>query len=192
MTKTDRIPKPWGAFLRELDDIATAAVDFHCIGGFVVNMKYGFSSRQTFDIDVLAITPNSQQQEFLQNAAKGSVLHRKHGVYLDLVTVIQAYPEDYDQRLTEMYSGQLKKIRLFAVEPHDLALMKLERNAERDRVDVMFLASQGLITASELDRRYRAEMRSYIGVPERSTDITLQLWVSMMKEEALARDSDSK
>ena len=190
MTKTDRIPKPWGAFLRELDDIATAAVDFHCIGGFVVNMKYGFSSRQTFDIDVLAITPNSQQQEFLQNAAKGSVLHRKHGVYLDLVTVIQAYPEDYDQRLTEMYSGQLKKIRLFAVEPHDLALMKLERNAERDRVDVMFLASQGLITASEMDRRYRAEMRSYIGVPERSTDITLQLWVSMMKEEALARDSD--
>ena len=97
MTKTDRIPKPWGAFLRDLDDIATAAVDFHCIGGFVVNMKYGFSSRQTFDIDVLAITPNSQRQEFLQNAAKGSVLHRKHGVYLDLVTVIQAYPEDYDQ-----------------------------------------------------------------------------------------------
>jgi hypothetical protein len=192
MTKTDRIPKPWGAFLRELDDIATAAVDFHCIGGFVVNMKYGFSSRQTFDIDVLAITPNSQRQEFLQNAARGSVLHRKHGVYLDLVTVIQAYPEDYDQRLTEMYSGQLKKIRLFAVEPHDLALMKLERNAERDRVDVMFLASQGLVTASELDRRYRAEMRSYIGVPEHSTDITLQLWVSMMKEEALARDSDSK
>ena len=192
MTKTDRIPKPWGAFLRDLDDIATAAVDFHCIGGFVVNMKYGFSSRQTFDIDVLAITPNSQRQEFLQNAAKGSVLHRKHGVYLDLVTVIQAYPEDYDQRLTEMYSGQLKKIRLFAVEPHDLALMKLERNAERDRVDVMFLASQGLVTASELDRRYRAEMRSYIGVPERSTDITLRLWVSMMKEEALARDSDSK
>jgi hypothetical protein len=192
MTKTDRIPKPWGAFLRDLDDIATAAVDFHCIGGFVVNMKYGFSSRQTFDIDVLAITPNTQRQEFLQNAAKGSVLHRKHGVYLDLVTVIQAYPEDYDQRLTEMYSGQLKKIRLFAVEPHDLALMKLERNAERDRVDVLFLASQGLVTADELERRYRAEMRSYIGVPERSTDITLQLWVSMIKEEALARDSGAK
>ena len=192
MTKTDRIPKPWGAFLRDLDDIATAAVDFHCIGGFVVNMKYGFSSRQTFDIDVLAITPNSQRQEFLQNAARGSVLHRKHGVYLDLVTVIQAYPEDYDQRLTEMYSGQLKKIRLFAVEPHDLALMKLERNAERDRVDVLFLARQGLVTADELERRYRAEMRSYIGVPERSTDITLQLWVSMIKEEALARDSGAK
>ena len=100
MTKTDRIPKPWGAFLRDLDDIATAAVDFHCIGGFVVNMKYGFSSRQTFDIDVLAITPNSQRQEFLEHAAQGSVLHRKHGVYLDLVTVIQAYPEDYDQRLS--------------------------------------------------------------------------------------------
>lgn len=110
-------------------------------------------------------------------------------MYLDLVTVIQAYPENYDQRLTVMFPGQLKKIRLFATEPHDLALMKLGRNTERDRVDVMFLARQGLVTAMELDRRYRAEMRSYIGVPERSTDITLRLWVSMMKEEALARNS---
>lgn len=192
MSKTDRIPNPWGRFLRELDDIATAPVDFHCIGGFVVNTKYGFSSRQTFDIDVLAITPGAQRQEFLDHAAQGSLLHRKHGVYLDLVTVIQAYPEDYDQRLAEIYAGQLKKIRLFAVDPHDLALMKLERNAERDRVDVLFLASQGLVTADELERRYRAEMRSYIGVPERSTDITLQLWVSMIKEEALARDSGAK
>ena len=192
MSRTDRIPNPWGRFLRELDDIATASVDFHCIGGFVVNMKYGFSSRQTFDIDVLAITPSSQRQEFLEHAAQGSVLHRKHGVYLDLVTAIQAYPQDYDQRLTEMYVGQLKRIRLFAVEPHDLALMKLERNAERDRVDVLFLASQGLVKADELERRYRAEMRSYIGVPKRSTDITLRLWVSMIKEEALARDSDAK
>ena len=192
MAKTDRIPKPWGAFLRELDDIATAAVDFHCIGGFVVSTRYGFSSRTTFDLDVLAITPNVQRQEFLEAAAEGSKLHRKYGVYLDFVTVIQAYPENYDQRLSEMFPGELKQIRLFAVDPHDLALMKLGRNAERDRVDVMFLASKGLITTPELERRYREEMRSYIGVPERSTDITLRLWVSMMKEEALARDSGLK
>ena len=192
MSKTDRIPNPWGSFLRELDDIAAGSVDFHCIGGFVVNTKYGFSSRQTFDIDVLTITPSAQLLEFLEHAAQGSVLHRRHGVYLDLVTAIQAYPENYDHRLAEIYAGQLKKIRLFAVEPHDLALMKLERNAERDRVDVLFLASQGLVTPEELERRYRAEMRSYIGVPERSTDITLQLWVSMIKEEALARDSGAK
>ena len=192
MVRTDRIPKPWGTFLRELDNVATAAVDFHCIGGFVVSTKYGFSSRTTFDLDVLAIIPNVQRQEFLEVAAEGSKLHRKYGVYLDLVTVIQAYPENYDQRLSEMFPGQLKKIRLFAVEPHDLALMKLGRNAERDRVDVMFLAGQGLVTTAELERRYRAEMRSYIGVPERSTDITLRLWVSMMKEEALARDSGLK
>jgi hypothetical protein len=192
MPKTDRIPKPWDAFLRELDDIATAAVDFHCIGGFVVSTRYGFSSRTTFDLDVLAITPNVQRQEFLSAAAEGSELHRKYGVYLDLVTAIQSYPENYDQRLSEMFPEQLTKIRLFAVDPYDLALMKLGRNAERDRVDMMFLARQGLITTGELERRYRDEMRSYIGVPERSTDITLRLWVSMIKEEALARDSGSK
>ncbi len=187
MAKKDRIPRPWGAFLRELDDIATAAVDFHCIGGFVVGTKYGFSSRTTFDLDVLAITPNVQRQEFLQAAEEGSELHRKHGVYLDLVTAIQAYPENYDQRLSEMFAGDLRRIRLFAVDPCDLALMKLGRNAERDRVDLMFLARHGFITAAELERRYREEMRSYIGVPERSADITLRLWLSMMEEDAPAR-----
>jgi hypothetical protein len=28
MSKADRIPKPWEAFLRELDNIAAAPVDF--------------------------------------------------------------------------------------------------------------------------------------------------------------------
>ena len=42
-----------------------------------MNTKYGFSSRQTFDLDVLAITPNSQRQEFLDIAAEGSELHRQ-------------------------------------------------------------------------------------------------------------------
>jgi hypothetical protein len=37
-----------------------------------------------------------------------------------------------------MYPGQLKNIRLMAPEAHDLALMKLDRNIERDREDVGF------------------------------------------------------
>jgi hypothetical protein len=51
--------------------------------------------------------------------------------YLDVVDVIDAYPDAYEDRLTEMYPGQLKHIRLLATEAHDLALMKLGRNNER-------------------------------------------------------------
>ncbi len=182
MSETDLIPEPWGAFLRELDEIATEPVDFHCIGGFVVTKKYGFQ-RDTSDVDVLSITPNTQRQDFLNKGARGSELCRKYNVYLDLVTVIDAYPEDYEARLTEMYPGQLKHIRLLAPEAHDLALMKLGRNIERDRADVKFLARQGFITPEGLKQRYEQEMRPYIALPEQRTDPVLDFWVEMIREE---------
>jgi len=181
MSETDLIPEPWGAFLRELDEIATEPVDFHCIGGFVVTKKYG-AQRDTCDVEVLSITPNTQRQDLLNKGAEGSELCRKYHVYLDLVTVIDAYPEDYETRLTEVFPGQLKHIRLLAPEAYDLALMKLGRNIERDRADVTFLARQGFITPEGLKHRYEKEMRLYIALPER-TDAGLDLWVEMIREE---------
>ena len=178
----DAIPEPWGSFLRELDKIATARVDFHSIGGFVITRKYGFQ-RETSDVDVLSITPKSQVQDFVNRGARGSDLHRKYGVYLDLVGVIDAYPDDYEARLTEMYPGQLRYIRPLAAEAHDLALMKLGRNIERDRADVKFLARQGLITPAELRHRYEKEMRPYIALPEQRSDPAIELWVEMIREE---------
>src|ERR1700730_2464427 len=102
MSETDRIPEPWGAFLRQLDEIATEPVDFHCIGGFVVTKKYGFQ-RETRDLDVLSITPNTQRPGLLHKGGESSELHRQYRVYLHLVGVIEAYPEDYETRLTQMY-----------------------------------------------------------------------------------------
>ncbi len=182
MPDADPIPEPWGSFLRELDTIASERVDFHCIGGFVVTRKYGFQ-RETSDVDVLSIAPKEQLQEFLNRGGEGSALHRKYRVYLDLVGVIDAYPDDYQTRLTEMYPGQLKHARLLAAEAHDLALMKLGRNIERDREDVKFLARQGFVTAEELNRRYLEEMRPYIAQPEQRSDPVIKLWVEMIREE---------
>jgi hypothetical protein len=188
MPDTDRIPEPWGGFLRELDEIATEPVDFHCIGGFVVTTKYGFQ-RETRDIDVLSITPNTQLPDLLRKGAEGSELHRKYRVYLDLVGVIEAHPENYESRLTEMYPGQLKHIRLWAPEAHDLALMKLGRNIERDREDVKFLARGGFVKSEELKHRYEKEMRPYIASPDRRTDPVLDLWSEMIREELQAKEA---
>jgi len=189
MLEANRIPEPWGSFLRELDKIAAERVEFHCIGGFVVTRKYGFH-RETSDVDVLSIVPKVQLQDFLNKGARGSELHRKYRVYLDLVGVVDAYPDNYQARLTEMYPGQLKHIRLLATEAHDLALMNLGRNIERDREDVMFLARQGLITPEELSRRYIEEMRSYIAQPEQRSDTVLNLWVEMIREELDNKKAD--
>ena len=125
----------------------------------------------------------------MNKGAEGSELDRKYRVYLDLVGVIEAYPEDYENRLAEMYPRQLKHIQLWAPEAHDLALMKLGRNIERDREDVKYLARQGLITPEELRRRYETEMRSYIAQPEQRTDPVLELWVEMIREEVETKNA---
>jgi hypothetical protein len=190
MLDPGHIPEPWASFLSELDGMATEPVNFHCIGGFVVTRKYGFK-RETNDLDVLSVTPRFQLQEFLNKGRQGSELHHRYRVYLDVVGVIDVYPDAYEDRLTELYPGQLQHIRLLAAEAHDLALMKLGRNNERDREDVKFLARQGFITPEELNRRYTEEMRSYIAEAEQRYDPVMNLWVEMIRE-VLADKAPSK
>jgi hypothetical protein len=180
--KIDLLPQPWASFLGELDQIADEPVNFHCIGGFVVTRRYGFL-RETGDLDVFSITPSTQLEAFLQRGAEGSELHKKYKVYLDYVAVIDAYPENYEDRLMEMFPGQLKNIRLLAPEAHDLALMKLGRNNERDRDDVKYLARAGFLTAEELERRYQQEMRAYIALPEVRSDPVVRFWIDMLHDE---------
>ncbi|MGE5112913.1 MAG: DUF6036 family nucleotidyltransferase [Acidobacteriaceae bacterium] len=187
MTNRKRLPEPWNSFLRDLDAIVTGLADLHCIGGFVITRRFGFA-RETADIDVLSITPNEQTRALIDAGAKGSALHKKHKVYLDHVTAIQYYPEDYEQRLAEMYPGQLKRIRLLAPDAYDLALMKLDRNIERDREDVKFLAREGFIQGEELKRRYEKEMRPYVAHPEDRLDRNFALWLEMIDEQIKAND----
>ena len=58
------LPEPWAPFLGELDQMAIKPVDFHCIGGFVVTRRYGYV-RETRDLDVLSVTPNTQRAAFV-------------------------------------------------------------------------------------------------------------------------------
>jgi hypothetical protein len=170
------IPEPWGAFLRDLDRELVSPVELHCLGGFVVTMLYGFT-RPTADIDVLVVKP---QIDLNPLAGIGSFLHKKHGLYVQRVTVLEAYPEDYEQRLTELFPGALRRLRLFALDPYDLALTKLRRNSQRDREDVLYLANAVPFDIGTLRDRYQ-EMRPCLGNPERE-DLTLKLWIEAIEE----------
>lgn len=66
-------------------------------------------------------------------------MHHKHGVYLNVVG-IATVTENYEERLTEIFSDEFQNIRLFALDPYDIALAKIERNIQRDRDDVKHLA----------------------------------------------------
>jgi hypothetical protein len=176
----ERIPEPWSSFLSEIDAGLSEGVEFHCLGGFVVTVVYGFE-RPTADVDVLTVVPRGEVERLIDLAGKGSALHRKHGLYLDLVTVATV-PEDYEQRLVEVAAGAFKRLRLFALDPYDLALAKLERNIQRDRDDVKHLARTIPLDLQVLRERYEKELRPYLGNPERE-DLTLQLWVESVEEE---------
>jgi len=173
-------PEPWRAFLSELDRAVPGDVHLHCLGGFVMIVRYGMP-RPTADVDVLAVTPRESLNLVLQLAGRGTALHRRHRVYLDFVS-IAAYPDSYESRLTEMFPGAFSKLRLFALDPYDLVLAKLERNSPRDREDVFFLATAVALDLEVLRERYRDELRPYLVNPARE-DLTLDLWLEAIEEQ---------
>jgi hypothetical protein len=171
--------QPWRAFLDDLDALLTEPVTLHCLGGFVITALYGMP-RPTADVDVLTVAPAEAVTRLVAIGGKASPLHRKHGVYLDVVTVAEC-PDGYEARLTQIGHGGWRHLRLFALDPYDLALAKLQRNLQRDRDDVVYLAQTAQLDVAVLHRRYVTELRPYLGRPERE-DLTLDLWIDMINE----------
>jgi hypothetical protein len=179
MPRTEELPEPWKSFLRELDNAAQEETRLDCMGGFVVTQLYGFS-RETADLDVLQIAPREQRGRLFELGKQGGALHKKYKVYLDHVGVAKV-PEDYEERLTEMFPGVYKRLRICALDSYDLALSKLERNIQRDRDDVKHLAKTIPLNAELLKQRYETELRWQLGIPERE-DLTMKLWMEMIAE----------
>jgi hypothetical protein len=102
-------------------------------------------------------------------------------VYLQHVTVLSAYPDAYENRLAELFVGRYRHLRLWALEAHDLALTKLERNWDRDRSDLTLMARAGLLDAEILKQRYYREMRPYL-IDTSRHDLTVKLWVEIIDD----------
>lgn len=176
------MPEPWLSFLRELDSAVKEEVRLDCMGGFIVTVVYGFS-RPTGDLDALEILPPAAGLTLLELGMQGAPLHKKYNIYLDRVGVAKV-PEEYESRLTEIFRKTFKHLRLFALDPYDLALSKLERNIQRDRDDVLHLARTVPFHPEVLKERYQKELRWQLGNPERE-DLTLRLWIEAIEEERL-------
>src|SRR6202162_4764440 len=170
--------EPWVSFLKALDDALKDSVELHCIGGFVITMHFGLS-RATSDIDILAAVPHERLAELQRLGGSGSDLHRRFKVYLQPVTVA-SYTEDYESRLVRMWrSLRSRRIQLYALEAHDLALTKLERNSDVDRQDVLDLARAGHLDAATLQDRYLKEFRPNLVSNAEKHDLTLILWIEV-------------
>lgn len=172
-------PKPWHSFLSDLDESLDTTARLDCIGGFVVTQLYGLA-RPTADVDVIELAPREASETLMAIALQGGPLHRKHRIYLDRVGVA-AIPENYEERLTEMFRGSYKHLRLMALDPYDIALSKLERNSQKDRDDVRFLSRIIPFDLQILQKRYEDELRWQLGRPDRE-DLTMKLWMEMLSE----------
>jgi hypothetical protein len=171
-------PEPWHSFLQELDELLTKSLALHCLGGFVVAQHYGVG-RETADIDFLSAIPRTSDDDITALAGLGSPLHRKYRLYVQRVTVATP-PADYSRRLARMFPlAPWKRLTLLALDPHDLALSKLERNAERDRQDVMGLARAGHLDPQTLKERYFKELRPYLLNKVEWHDRTMELWLEI-------------
>ena len=171
----DRPTEPWLSFLTELDAQLGEPADFHCLGGFVLSQYPGFG-RETADLDLLSVIPGQAARRVVQLAGKGSALHEKYRVYIDHAGIAN-YPDGYESRLVRVFPVW-PNVRLWALEPHDLALTKLERSIERDIRDVIFLAQAGLIDRDTLVARFEAEMEPYItGRTATWHRTTLKMWI---------------
>jgi len=84
--------------------------------------------------------------------------------------------------MNELFPGTFRHLRLYALDPYDLALSKLERNNQRDRDDVFHLARTRPFDLEVLEGRYQKEMRYKMGRPDRE-DNTLRLWMDIIQEQ---------
>jgi hypothetical protein len=76
------------------------AVALHCLGGFVVAVRFGLP-RPTADLDYLEVIPARHGPLLQALAGSGSTLARAHGLHLQRVTVA-SLPDRYEDRLTRL------------------------------------------------------------------------------------------
>ena len=169
------MPNPWRAFLVDVDRRLPRSIEIHCLDGFVAALYYDLP-RPTNDLDYIEVVPHDAMATLQEIAGVESPLAEKHRVHVQHVGVA-SLPESYAERLTEPFPRRFERLRLFALDAHDLALSKLTRNSPIDRDDVAQLARAVPLDAKLLRARYRRELRPIIiGDPERH-DRTLAMWI---------------
>jgi hypothetical protein len=139
-------------------------------------MYYGLA-RPTADVDYIEIRPPEAMKVLEETAGTESPLAKRHGLCFHHVGIVTP-PESYADRLVELFPGQFQNLRLFALEAHDLALCKLERNLPVDLKDVAHLARTVPLNPAVLRERYNQEFRPNVMGDVKRHDQTLEMWIA--------------
>jgi hypothetical protein len=143
------------AFLAAVDDalIASAAgqvLDIYHIGRSALVWEYDYIET-TGDIDILRPTGGDVLIELaLSLFGRETEGASTHGLYLDVVfEALPPMPGGYKGRAKQV-EGSWKVLRVFHLDPHDMAASKLRRFAARDRQDIRQLCDWGHLDPNRL------------------------------------------
>ncbi len=130
-------------FLEEVGRRFPQPADLVLLGGSALCLLG--SPRPTLDIDYVGddLTKNELQQCIDQVALDT-------GIVVDAVPIASfvPLPENADQR--KMSVGQFGAVKVHILDPHSMALSKIDRGFDTDIEDVVFLIRQGFIRPDEL------------------------------------------
>jgi hypothetical protein len=104
----------------------------------------------TADFDFIAMRQSPLEVKAIELFGKGTVNANRLGLYLDPVAQgLPPVPQHFRKRCQQI-QGEWKVIRLWRLEPHDLAATKMRSFRPKDRDDLRFLCDQGALNAKDL------------------------------------------
>ena len=148
----DRIER----FLADLDRILVGrafgqVLNVYHIGRSALVWEYDYTAT-TQDFDILRPKGGAELLHFaLQQFGKGTAKATEHGLYLEVVEdAFPPMPAGYERRARPV-QGAWEVLRIFRLDPHDLAASKLRRFAAKDRADIRLLCDLGHIEPERLE-----------------------------------------
>ena len=144
-------------FLDQLDaELAVHAragehLDLYYIGRSALVLDYG-APLSTRDFDFVQMRESELEAKALQSFGKDTPNAERLGLYLDPVPqALPPVPQGFHKRCQQV-KGSWKVLRLWRLEPNDLAATKLKSFRPKDRQDLQFLCDQGLLDPTTLRR----------------------------------------
>lgn len=139
-------------------------IEMYLAGGAAIHFYTG--ARMTDDVDAVfnkkLLVPSDLAVIYRDSEGKA------RSVYFD-ANYNETYAllhEDAHEDAMRLALEGIEGVRIFVLQPVDLAVSKLARFSEIDRKDILQLAADGLVTANDLRERAEQALTGYVGNPE--------------------------
>ena len=145
------------AFLSAIDEELAAAapgatLEVYHIGRSALVWEYDYLAT-TSDIDILQPRGGQELVDLaLKEFGRGTDKAKEYDLYIEVVNPgLPPMPGGYEQRAHQV-EGSWKVLKVYHLDPHDLAASKLRRFAAKDRADIRQLCDLGHLDPDRLEQ----------------------------------------